>query len=588
MFRFAFRLIVLTGLIIGSVAVLAAPDETDAVANAGWEEMGVGSASGGGISGSGDVYGSPSVAIGPDNMPVLAWADGSSGDHEIYVKRWDGSAWVEVGVGSASGGGISNNAGSSEEPAVAIGPDGVPVVAWVDNSLDDFEIYLRRWNGSAWVELAGSASFGGLSNNTNGSGGPSVAIGNDLMPIVAWSNEAAGLFNRDIYVRRWNGSAWVEMGAGSASGGGISNNEGIDRSPSVAIGPDGAPIIAWSYDGPGCCLDIYAKRWNGSSWVEMGGSASNGGISNDSNGSIEPSLALDSNGAAIVAWRNNLIYPDTDIYVRRWNGTTWAEMGQGSATQGGISNNSGISEEPSLAIGPDGAPVVVWHDDSGGDWEVYARRWNGATWVEIDDGAATGGGISNDNGNSMHPSLAIGPNNTSVVIWADFDGNTEVHSRRYQPCSPSWYNLREQEAAFITATNWVFLPTVVHILQSHFAGPLELEPNNNTLQANGPICSGYNYAGLPDDRYDVFTLEADRGLIAAELADHAGTGVQFQLHHQTITPNPIAIDVNGADGYRINLPNAPAGRYYIVISTATPDPDATTHYQLTTTFNMSR
>jgi hypothetical protein len=368
MFRFAFRLIVLMGLIVGSVAALsAAPDETEAVANAGWEEMGVKSASGQGISGSGAVYGAPSVAIGPDNMPVVAWADGSGGDYEIYVRRWNGSAWVEIGDGSASGGGISNNAGSSEEPAVAVGSDGMPVVAWVDNSLDDFEIYLRRWNGSAWVELAGSASFGGLSNNTSGSGGPSVVVGNDLMPIVAWSNEAAGLFNREIYVRRWNGSSWIEMGAGSASGGGISNTEGIDRAPSVAIGTDGLPVIAWSYDGPGCCLEIYVKRWNGSAWVQMAGTAS---LSGD-----QPSLAINTNGAAIVAWRKLNGYPDTEIYVQSWNGSDWAEMGDGSASGKGISNNSGTSEHPSLAIGPDGTPVIVWRSTPGAGTARSGQRW---------------------------------------------------------------------------------------------------------------------------------------------------------------------------------------------------------------------
>ncbi len=206
-------------------------------------------------------------------------------------------------------------------------------------------------------------------------------------------------------------------------------------------------------------------------------------------------------------------------------------------------------------------------------------------------GAATGGGISDDGGNSTQPALAIGPNNASVVVWTDFDGDIEVHSRRYQPCTPSWYNLHDQRPAAATPTadlNWVFLPTVVHILQSYFAGPLELEPNNSMLQANGPICSGYDYRGLPNDRYDVFTLDAEAGLATVELINHVGTGVQLQLHHQTITPSPIALDYNGADGYRIELSNAPAGRYYVVISTQTPDPGTTARYTLTPTFNMSR
>lgn len=125
-------------------------------------------------------------------------------------------------------------------------------------------------------------------------------------------------------------------------------------------------------------------------------------------------------------------------------------------------------------------------------------------------------------------------------------------------------------------------------MQSYFAGPLEVEPNNSRLQANGPICSGYDYSGLPSDRYDVFALDADSGQVIVELTNHLAEGVQLQLHHQTITSSPIAIDYTGADGYHIEVPNAPAGRYYVVISTQTPDPGATTRYQLTPTFNMSR
>jgi PKD repeat protein len=52
-------------------------------------------------------------------------------------------------------------------------------------------------------------------------------------------------------------------------------------------------------------------------------------------------------------------------------------VGAGSATGGGISDNSGDSYFPSVAIAPDGTPYVAWHDNSGGDYEIYVRRWVG-------------------------------------------------------------------------------------------------------------------------------------------------------------------------------------------------------------------
>jgi hypothetical protein len=46
---------------------------------------------------------------------------------------------------------------------------------------------------------------------------------------------------------------------------------------------------------------------------------------------------------------------------------------------GGISDNSGDSDSPSVAIAQDGMPYIVWEDFdfTGGDGEIYVRRWEG-------------------------------------------------------------------------------------------------------------------------------------------------------------------------------------------------------------------
>ena len=134
--------------------------------------------------------------------------------------------WVEVGAGSAArGGGISQNPGSSDHPSPAIGSDGTAVVAWQDNSSGNLEIYVRRWNGSAGVEMGpGSASGGGISDTTSRSTEPRVAVAADGRLVVVWMESASEYASGKIYVKGWDGSAWVELGAGSASGDGISNN----------------------------------------------------------------------------------------------------------------------------------------------------------------------------------------------------------------------------------------------------------------------------------------------------------------------------------------------------------------------------
>ena len=100
--------------------------------------------------------------------------------------------WVALGVDSASGGGISDNAGDSEDPSVCLDEDGNPVIAWEDDSSGNSEIYVKKWTGSAWSEIgSGSASGGGISNNNGYSGNPSIAIGADDKPVVAWDDSSS-------------------------------------------------------------------------------------------------------------------------------------------------------------------------------------------------------------------------------------------------------------------------------------------------------------------------------------------------------------------------------------------------------------
>lgn len=414
----------------------ASAEQTDAGDNATWEEVGVGSASGGGISNTEGESRIPDLAVNLDSNPIVVWQDDVSGDQEIYLLQWNGVAWVEIGTNSAALGGISDNDGDSGGPSLAIDSSGQPLVAWTDNSSGNWEIYVRRWDGMDWVELGtGSASGGGISDNSGISYSPSLVIAPDQTPIVAWADRTSG--EDEIYVRRWNGVDWVEMGAGSAVGGGISNNSGRSHQPSLAVSSSGEIAVAWT-DNSGFDEEIYVRKWDGAGWVEVGaGSANGGGVSSNQLDSSYPSLALESGGNPIVAWADTSS-GEAQIYVRRFDGVQWKEMGVGSASGGGMSNTEDASRSPSLAIQSNNAPIVAWVNWAF-DREIYVRRWNGSDWVQIGTDSAGGEGISRNDGTSDQPSLAIGPNGFPIAAWEDdTSGAFEVYLRSYSeafaPC----------------------------------------------------------------------------------------------------------------------------------------------------------
>ena len=63
-------------------------------------------------------------------------------------------------------------------------------------------------------------------------------------PVLAWTNYATSL--GDIYVKRFEGTTWVEIGSGSASGAGVSGGGGAARDPRLAFAASGDAYLAWS------------------------------------------------------------------------------------------------------------------------------------------------------------------------------------------------------------------------------------------------------------------------------------------------------------------------------------------------------
>jgi hypothetical protein len=195
---------------------------------------------------------------------------------------------------------------------------------------------------------------------------------------VAWSDYADGDF--ETYVRRWNGSMWEEVGFSSASGGGISDNNAGSYYPSLAIAPDGTPYVAWHDRSDGEDYEIYVRRWNGNWWEEVGpSSASGGGVSNNSYTSRRPAMAVGPDNTPYVAWWADTGASDDEIYIKRWIGCgweygKWGPVDPNSASGGGISSNNGASWYPALAVGSDNVPYVAWEDNSNGNWEIYVRR----------------------------------------------------------------------------------------------------------------------------------------------------------------------------------------------------------------------
>ncbi len=369
----------------------------------------------------------PAVALRSSGVPVVAWQDQSSSSYTLKLKSWTGTSWGELGASGTTG--ILNLGTSAGFTRVALDSSDRPVVAWVDQRSGNWDVYLTRWDGAAWNDYAGSSLSGGLSASAATSTGPSVALDHSGRPIVAWYEyPSVGATASDIYLKRWNGSAWVELG-GSATGAGISGTPSYYSTTSrsaVAVDSLDRPVVAWTEYSDATNREVFLKAWNGTSWVELGGSATAGGVSHSAGLASTPQLVLDASDRPIVAWSDNRT-GTYQVYVLAWNGSAWQSYGSSSL----VSAQPLAAVVVGLSLDDSGRPIVLWSETaSGANTEIYVRRWDGAAWVEHGIASGSGGGITNSPTASTVASLSARAGMIGVA-WQDWNAtNPEVFYRQ--------------------------------------------------------------------------------------------------------------------------------------------------------------
>ncbi|OGW13990.1 MAG: hypothetical protein A2035_00190 [Nitrospirae bacterium GWA2_42_11] len=140
----------------------------------------------------------PSISADKDNV-YLAWAEYDEQDvSKLYVNHWNGSIWEDAG-------GVIN----VNQDRYALSPSlsmagSIPYIAWMEYDSDGVsQVYVKRYDGKEWRQIGDSLNI----IHSRPATSPSIAMKGNI-PYAAWTeiNEAgiSGLF-----VKHWKGSSWV-------------------------------------------------------------------------------------------------------------------------------------------------------------------------------------------------------------------------------------------------------------------------------------------------------------------------------------------------------------------------------------------
>ncbi|QFP78021.1 hypothetical protein [Deinococcus sp. AJ005] len=221
--------------------------------------------------------------VAQNGEPVFAWGESLRNPYgsRLSVRRWDEAAktWTRSPA-------FNQISVFSRTPALGLNGVGQPTVAWLQGEVLESNVFVKRWNGTAWEALGGSL------NRTPDRYLASTRLKLDAQgqPTVAWLEDLNG--KDALYASRWDGQQW------QALGGAVSAN--YATSPALALDANGQPVLAWVEERGGTG-QVHLARWLGGRWQYSG--VVNLDPQHDAR---SPSLAVLPDGGIVLGWREDL------------------------------------------------------------------------------------------------------------------------------------------------------------------------------------------------------------------------------------------------------------------------------------------
>jgi Bacterial Ig-like domain len=295
------------------------------------------------------------------------------------------------------------NSATSGVPKIAIDSNGKPVVAWTEAG----NINVKKWNGTSWDLLA-----------TTPGGVGSMALDSAGNPIVSWNQYicCSSEYKYDTFVKKWDGAAWVQLGAALDIHANVIFANGQTTTSAIAIDSTDNPIVTWSEWDETTSYNIYTKRWNGVSWIQLGTLLDE----NTDKSARMPAIAINSSGQPIVTWIESDDTTD-NVYAKRWNGTAWVQYG--TTLDFDLTNNVLF---PAIAIDSSANPIVTWCEYNAASYNIYAKKWNGSSWTTLGTSL-----VYDSTKISYNSSIAIDSSNNPIVAWDESDNGFDVHVKKW-------------------------------------------------------------------------------------------------------------------------------------------------------------
>jgi len=346
------------------------------------------------------------------NNVYVAWIDDSLGRRDIYFRKS-----TDNGCNFGPVTDVSNQNGGSVDPQIAASGNNAYLI-WEHTPGNNGAVYFTRStdNGATFDKIRN------IANNTGFNGFPQIAASGKNVYLV-WHDASHGiLFTRSID----NGTTFEPIKN-------IGGNSGFNGLPQIAVSAKNV-YLSWTNNDEKKYGQIFFTRStdNGNSFespIELG-------VGEDHETgklALSPRIATDrqTNNVYVVWQGGRIVHQNTgninalitDVLYKRStdNGASFDKAIN-------LSNYSGWSTNPQIAVSQNNTVYVVWTNNAQQKYPqilLTSSTDNGASFDKAIN-------LSNYSGWSTNPQIAVSQNNTVDVVWTNnATGNEETIFKNY-------------------------------------------------------------------------------------------------------------------------------------------------------------
>ncbi|MBI5170517.1 MAG: hypothetical protein HZA61_13600 [Candidatus Eisenbacteria bacterium] len=353
-----------------------------------------------------------SAAVG-GGATAIAWIEKRSGEYDIRARMLDAN-----GAALWNGRGVCVATDLQNSPAIVADGAGGAIVAWTDQRAGANPVlYAQRFDASGTMLWATNGVP--VADDTSYTYPPQLVADGAGGVIVVWERRNLGVW--EVRVQRLDGAGAPLWGAAGMALADDATEQGNARAVSDGAG---GVIVAYQHEPYSMPLLTLVQRIDAAGarpWGAFGLPLNHAGW-----GQIDPAIAADGLGGAIVAWTdmravNSAIYASR---VRADGTTVWGSDGSPLTT-----SSSGQGNVAILSDGAGGATFAYTVSGVGGMYDVVAQRLDSTATLLWSNGGRT---VCNATDYQLEPRLAAGGSSDVFVTWSDFRNGTDwkVYAQR--------------------------------------------------------------------------------------------------------------------------------------------------------------